>query len=35
MCPVCRKKSKQSITKISREEVVVCPHCHARFIVHA
>ncbi|WP_279233915.1 YnfU family zinc-binding protein [Pantoea sp. MQR6] len=33
-CPICEKTSKQSITKISREQPLLCPHCKALFVIH-
>ncbi|MFS2223951.1 YnfU family zinc-binding protein [Pantoea sp. B65] len=33
-CPVCGKKSKQSITKLAKEQTMVCPHCKSLFVIH-
>ncbi|WP_254446349.1 transposase [Pantoea sp. CCBC3-3-1] len=33
-CPVCGKKSKQSISKISLELTMTCPHCKSLFVIH-
>ncbi|WKZ94256.1 YnfU family zinc-binding protein [Chimaeribacter arupi] len=33
-CPICGKSSKQSITKISREQTMICPYCNSLFVRH-
>ncbi|WLS77226.1 YnfU family zinc-binding protein [Erwinia pyri] len=33
-CPVCGKKSKQSLSKQSHEKTMICPHCKSLFVIH-
>ncbi|MFU9137928.1 YnfU family zinc-binding protein [Erwinia tasmaniensis] len=33
-CPVCGKKSKHSLSKVSRDQTLLCPHCKSLFIAH-
>ncbi|WP_376746408.1 YnfU family zinc-binding protein [Pantoea septica] len=34
-CPVCNKYSKQSVPRITKEQVMLCPHCKSMFVVHS
>ncbi|WP_220485618.1 YnfU family zinc-binding protein [[Pantoea] beijingensis] len=34
-CPVCEKKSKQSLSKVSKEQTMICPHCKSMFVIHS
>lgn len=33
-CPICGKTSKQSVTKVSKEQALLCPHCKSLFVIH-
>ncbi|MDN8540468.1 MULTISPECIES: YnfU family zinc-binding protein [Erwinia] len=31
-CPVCQRKSQQSIKKIGKKQTLLCPHCKSIFV---
>ncbi|WP_420854173.1 YnfU family zinc-binding protein [Sodalis ligni] len=31
-CPICHQSSKQDFNKISKDKVMICPHCHSYFL---